>query len=87
MTKIVEGLIRKKLIQKVPDPEDSRIVLLSMTSTGQAKLKEINGFMLDFNSQVLSRIHPDQRGDLLNNLELLRITMEAVNERMVLDGR
>ena len=87
VTKIVEGLIRKKLIQKVPDPEDSRIVLLSMTSTGQAKLKEINGFMLDFNSQVLSRIHPDQRGDLLNNLELLRITMEAVNERMVLDGR
>lgn len=82
VTKIVDGLIRKKLIQRVPDPEDSRIVLLSMTPKGQAKLKEINQFMLDFHSQVLETIHPNQRGDLLNNLELLRISMEAVKERL-----
>jgi DNA-binding MarR family transcriptional regulator len=80
VTKIVEGLIRKKHLQKVPDPEDSRIVLLSLTPKGQAKLKEINRFTIDFNSQVLRTIHPDQRGDLLNNLELLRISMEAANE-------
>jgi DNA-binding MarR family transcriptional regulator len=82
VTKIVEGLIRKKLLQKVPDPEDSRIVLLSLTPKGQLKLKEINGYMLDFNSKVLGAIHPDQRSGLLNNLELLRISMEMVNERM-----
>ena len=82
VTKIVEGLIRKKLLQKIQDPEDSRIVLLSLTAKGQAKLKAINSFMLDFNSQVLRTIHPDQRSDLLNNLELLRISMESVNERM-----
>jgi DNA-binding MarR family transcriptional regulator len=80
VTKIVDGLIRKKHLQKVADPEDSRIVLLSLTPKGQAKLKEINRFTIDFNSQVLRTIHPDQRGDLLNNLELLRISMEAANE-------
>jgi DNA-binding MarR family transcriptional regulator len=80
VTKIVEGLILKKLLQKVPDPEDSRIVLLSLTPKGQAKLKEINSFTIDFNCQVLRTIHPDQRGDLLNNLELLRISMEAANK-------
>ncbi len=82
VTKIVEGLIRKKLLQKIPDPEDSRIVLLSLTPKGQVKLKEINHFTLKFNSQVLQTIHPDQRSDLLNNLEILRISMEAANERL-----
>jgi DNA-binding MarR family transcriptional regulator len=82
VTKIVEGLIRKNLLQRVPDPEDSRIVLLSLTPEGQAKLKEINRFTIDFHSQVLRTIHPDLRGDLLNNLELLRISMEATNERV-----
>jgi DNA-binding MarR family transcriptional regulator len=82
VTKIMEGLIRKKLLQKVPDPEDSRIVLLSLTPKGQAKLKEINGFTIDFNSQVLRTIHPEQRGELLHHLEMLRISMEAANERL-----
>lgn len=86
VTKIVEGLLRKKLLQKVPDPEDSRIVLLSLTPKGQIKLKEVNSFMLEFNSQVLRTIHPEQRGNLLNNLELLRISLEAANDRLEQDA-
>ena len=82
VTKIVEGLIRKKLLQKVPDPEDSRVVLLSLTSKGQAMLKEINGFILDANAQVLGLIHPDDRTILINNLELLRISMDTIKEQM-----
>ena len=82
VTKIVEGLIRKKLIQKVQDPEDSRVVLLSLTPRGQVKLKEVNGFTLELHSRVLSQIHPDQRVGLLNYLELLRISMETINERL-----
>jgi DNA-binding MarR family transcriptional regulator len=82
VTRIVDGLIQKKLIQKVPDPEDSRVVLLSLTAKGLAKFKEVNDFMLDLHAQVLAQIHPDQRSLFLNNLEMLRISMEAVNERL-----
>jgi DNA-binding MarR family transcriptional regulator len=82
VTRIVDGLIRKGLLQRVQDPEDSRIVLLSLSASGQTKLKEINDFMLDLHLQVLGQIHPDRRGDLLNNLEVLRISMETINERM-----
>jgi DNA-binding MarR family transcriptional regulator len=82
VTRIVDGLIRKGLLQRVQDPEDSRIVLLSLSASGQTKLKVINNFMIDLHLQVLGQIHPDQRGDLLNNLELLRISMETINERM-----
>lgn len=82
VTKIVDGLIQKELIQKVQDPEDSRVVLLSLTSKGQAMLNEVNDFMLDQHAQVLAQISSDQRGVFLNNLEMLRLCMEAVNERL-----
>jgi len=82
VTRIVDGLIQKQLIQKVQDPEDSRVVLLSLTSNGQKMLNEINDFMYDLHSQVLAQIPSDQRSVFLNNLEMLRLCMETVNERM-----
>jgi DNA-binding MarR family transcriptional regulator len=45
VSKIVNGLIRRRLVQRTQDPEDSRVVLLSLTSQGQAKLAEINDFL------------------------------------------
>jgi len=83
VTKIVDGLIRKSLLKKVPDPGDSRVVLLCLTPDGQAKLKEITRFMLDLHAQVLELIHPDQRSTLLSNLEMLRLSMETVNEALL----
>jgi len=81
VTKIVDGLIQKNLIQKVQDPEDSRIVLLSLTSAGKAKLNEVNDFMLNLHAQVLAQISSDQRSAFLKNLEVLRVCMTTVNER------
>ena len=80
VTKIVVGLIQKGLIKKIPDPGDSRVVLLCLTPEGQAKLKEVNSFMMDLHSEVLGLIHPDQRNNLITNLEMLRLSMEAVND-------
>lgn len=83
VSKIVDGLIKKQLIYKVPDPEDSRITLLCLTNDGHAKLKEITHFMLDLHSQVLALIHPDKRNELLSNLDLLRVSMETINEALL----
>ena len=83
VSKIIDGLIRKNLIQRVRDPEDSRVQLLSLTSEGQKKLNEINYFMNDVYGQVLSRMAPDQRQAMLTNLDILKASMEAVKEMMV----
>ena len=83
VSKIVDGLICKQLIKKIPDPGDSRVVLLSLTGEGSAKLKEITHFMLDLHSQVLALIHPDKRRDVMSDLELLRVSMETVNEALL----
>ncbi len=83
VSKIVDGLIRKKLIQRIKDPEDSRISLLSLSSEGQKKLNEINEFLEELHYQVLSQMAPDQRMAMLTNLDILKASMEAVKEMMV----
>ena len=83
VSKIIDGLIKKKLIQSIKDPEDSRVILLSLTSYGQQKLNEINSYLNDLHGQVLSQMAPDQRQAMLTNLDILKASMEAVKEMMV----
>ena len=42
ITKIIDGLIKKDLVQRIKDPEDSRVSLLSLSPRGQNRLLEIN---------------------------------------------
>jgi DNA-binding MarR family transcriptional regulator len=83
ITKIVSGLVQKKLIQKIDDPKDSRVTLLSLTQKGSNKLNEINSFMNEIHMEVLQRMEPEQRKILITNLELLKGSMESVKELMV----
>ncbi|HAY37899.1 MAG TPA: MarR family transcriptional regulator [Desulfobacteraceae bacterium] len=83
VTKLIGGLFKKKLVQRIPDPEDSRITLLSLTSEGQQKLNEIKAFHDFVNHQVLLQMEPEKRKTMLTNLDLLKASMEAVKEMMV----
>lgn len=83
VSKIVDGLIRKGFVQRIKDPEDSRIRLLSLTAAGQKKLDDIKQFQAEIHQQVLSQISPEQRRRLLMNLDLLKSSMEAVRELMI----
>jgi DNA-binding MarR family transcriptional regulator len=83
VSKIIEGLLKKKLVQRIKDPEDSRVSLLSLTSEGHEKVNHINKFLNDVHHQVLLQIAPDQRKAVLTNLDILKASMEAVKEMMV----
>ena len=83
ISKIVSGLVQKKLIQRIADPEDSRVTLLSLTSDGQNKLNDINRFLNDMHLEVLQQMEPEQRKTMITNLELLKASMESVKELMV----
>jgi DNA-binding MarR family transcriptional regulator len=82
VSKIIDGLIKKDLIQRIKDPEDSRIGLLSLTSAGHKKLNEINDFLKSLHGQVLSQMAQDQRQAMLTNLDILKASMEAVKDLM-----
>jgi DNA-binding MarR family transcriptional regulator len=77
ITKIIDGLAVKQLVQRLKDPEDSRITLLSLTPQGQEKLDQINTNIASANKDVLARMTPEQRSTLLIHLEILRVSMEA----------
>jgi len=83
VTRIIDGLIKKNFIQRIKDPEDSRISLLSLTPNGQKKLNEINGFLNDVHLEVLSQMEPEQRKTMLTNLEILKASLEAAKEMMI----
>ncbi|MGD9174244.1 MAG: MarR family transcriptional regulator, partial [Desulfobacterales bacterium] len=82
VSKIVDGLLKKKLIQRIKDPEDSRVSLLSLTPEGHKKLNHINMFLENVHHQILIQIAPDQRKAVLTNLDILKASMEAAKEIM-----
>jgi DNA-binding MarR family transcriptional regulator len=83
VSKIIDGLIKKNLIQRIKDPEDSRVSLLSLTPNGQKKLNDINAFLEEVHYQVLLQLVPEQRMAVLTNLDILKASMEAVKEMMI----
>ncbi|NOX32899.1 MAG: winged helix-turn-helix transcriptional regulator [Deltaproteobacteria bacterium] len=83
MTKIIAGLEEKNLIRRIKDPEDSRIFLISLTSSGKAKLAEIKAFQDDLHRVVLSQVNGQERKKLLANLDLLKACMESGKEFMM----
>jgi DNA-binding MarR family transcriptional regulator len=83
ISKIISGLAQKGFIQKITDPEDSRVTLLSLTPNGQKKLDEINGFLSEMHHEVLTQMEPEQRKTMITNLELLKASMESIKELMV----
>ena len=83
VTKIIEGLARKGLIQRLKDPEDSRIILVSLTPEGRDKLFKIKDFQDHIYQEVLGNMAPEQRKTMITNLELLKASMESVKELMV----
>ena len=82
VSKIVDGLLKKGLLQRIKDPGDSRVSLLSLTPEGNKKLNKINSFLQDMHHQMLLQIAPDQRKAVLTNLDILKASMEAVKEMM-----
>jgi DNA-binding MarR family transcriptional regulator len=83
ISKLISGLNQKGLIQKTPDPEDSRTTLLHLTPQGQKKLNEINLFLSNTHHEVLQQMAPEQRTTMMTNLELLKASMESTKELMV----
>lgn len=83
VTKVIDGLVKKGLIQKVADPEDSRVSLLNLTPKGQKKLGEIKVFNDLIHKEVLVNMEPAQRKVMLMNLDMLKASMESVKDLML----
>jgi DNA-binding MarR family transcriptional regulator len=83
VTKLVDGLLRRRLIERTDDPEDSRIKLLKLTSGGEKLAVEIVSFRMELHLKVLDQFSQEQRSQLLNGLSQLKRSMETVKEMLI----
>ncbi len=83
VTKIVEGLLGKKLIASVDDPKDARIKLITLTREGRTKCEEANSFTMGLYEKLLREFPPEERKNVIHSLEILRTGMEAIKKQMV----
>jgi DNA-binding MarR family transcriptional regulator len=83
VTKIVDGLLRRRLVERTDDPRDSRVKLLKLTSTGEKLVVEIISFRRQLHTKVLDQFSLEQRSALFNGLSQLKRSMEAVKEMLI----
>ena len=83
VTKLIENLKDKGLLESIGDPKDGRIKLISLTPAGLKKLEEINVFHEEIHRNILLQLELDERMTMLSFLERLRSAMEAVKESFV----
>lgn len=86
VTKVVNGLLEKGLVERVSDPRDGRVKLISLTGTGRVKMAELDDFVGKVHQRLLLEIEPQQRTTVLGSLELLRSSMEAVKDKLNIKG-
>jgi len=83
VTKLVNGLKKKQLVEEIDDPKDARIKLISLTPAGHTKFNEIATFQRELYRTILLQVDADERKHVLSKLELLRSAMEAVKQDLV----
>ena len=83
VTKIINGLVKKRLVESIDDPKDARIKLIGLTSKGQKKSRELSDFTKDLHQKLLLELEPEQRKMVISCLEILRASMEAVKNQMI----
>ncbi|UCF83938.1 MAG: MarR family transcriptional regulator [Desulfobacteraceae bacterium] len=83
VTKIINGLVEKRLVESINDPKDARIRLISLTQSGQKKSAEIEAFQQEIHRKLLLQMSIGERKNVLSHLESLRTAMEAVKEQLI----
>ena len=83
VTKIVGGLIEKGMVEKINDPVDTRVKLISLTPAGKRKAEKIEIFLEEIHRKILLQMGDDERRNVLSQLELLRTAMEAVKGEFI----
>ena len=71
MTNRIDRLAGKGLVQRLPDPDDRRGVLVRLTEAGQERADAALAGLLDHERAILAELSTAQRGDLAGLLRQL----------------
>lgn len=79
LSRQVNKLVELHFISRVPDPNDRRYVLLSLTDAGESKADEISNQMVEYLGNIFEHIQEDKHQQVLESLSLLLVAMNKNN--------
>ncbi|GHO48762.1 MarR family winged helix-turn-helix transcriptional regulator [Ktedonospora formicarum] len=90
-SRAVEQLVQEGLVEKVASTQDRRTVQLSLSSTGQERLADLNGTLNTLAEQAFEHIPEEQHAMVRSSLELLQqalltLSTEATAQIGTVDG-
>lgn len=78
MTRIVDPLVHKKLVQRKPDEEDRRIVRVSLTESGRELRSTLEKELQEFFNCVMGEFQTDEIPHVIDSISKLnRAFIEA----------
>lgn len=79
MTRIVDKLVKRNLIERKRDASDRRIVLVSLTEEGKRSARKLNNSLSGYYEKILENLPDGKISDVLNSSELLIGAFEKAN--------
>jgi DNA-binding MarR family transcriptional regulator len=71
VTQVVDRLESKRFVERTSSPRDRRQVLLTLTKAGQALVRDLEAAQINGLSEVLHRLQPGERKEVIRGLERL----------------
>ncbi len=81
ITRIADGLAKKGLTERLPDPEDRRICMMRLTPDGVKKLEELNRCCHETLESLFHDATLERKGQILGTLAEITGSLEQANLR------
>jgi DNA-binding MarR family transcriptional regulator len=81
MTRMVDALTDKGLVERGPDPEDRRIVRVALSPAGQEMVRKLQEGKRQLLSSALADFPASEQGMVLKALERIADVLEKLSER------
>ncbi|MCZ8521883.1 MULTISPECIES: MarR family winged helix-turn-helix transcriptional regulator [Paenibacillus] len=75
LSRQVHQLVQLNLVSRVPDPNDRRFVVLSLTTEGEEQADSIASTMEEYVQEIFKNIPADKRDQVYESLHLLSTAM------------
>ena len=75
-TRIVDWMVNNDYAQRLPDPDDRRIVRVALTETGRTMYTEIDNFFMERIERLMHAITAEERVTFENLIEKIVSSME-----------
>ena len=84
VTRIVDGLVSKGLIERIEDKQDRRFINVTLTPQGQELSEKFISNLLNLHDLVISKLPAHKQKTIVSLLEELHIAMTEVRNSIVI---